>query len=349
MTSRLRVPKLGTLRDHLEARINPPAIPLEVVADVFQGTGLGPPKSVRNVAHGWRTRVVMVDVGESRFVLRRYPDRWSDSAVEHEHSLLQELARLDFPAPRLVELGHGSYLRTIDGARYAAQYYETGVTLSGFHLGRAKICRLQRDIGRLLPEFHRALAGFVPAGRHHLGVDATTGRQRRDLNWHLKAIDSLTSGEGVAASTLAFVDDIASLRRRLVELDQAIEAADLPLAMIHGDYGLHNIIFRPSGEAVIHDFELSRTDLRLLDVVTSLSRLRPEFRFYFLAGVQEADGLDAMEKDMLESVWEWYRIRGAVQSAEAYARLGGEHRRAAVVKRMAEAAELRSGREMVPS
>lgn len=347
MIPRLRVPKPGTIRDYVRARTASPAISREVVANILRGAELGRPTSVRNAAHGWRTSVVMVESGDRRFVVRRYPDRWTDAAIEHEHSLLRELAGRDFPAPRLIELADGSFLRVIDGARYSVQTFEMGVTLAGFYLSRPRTARLQRFAGGVLAGFHRVTAGFVPRGRHHLGVDPTTGLRRRDLGWHLDVIERLRLDRDVGAS-FGSASEIASVRTRLVELDRLIADAHLPLVIIHGDYGLHNIIFRPSGEAVVHDFELSRLDLRLLDLAAALSRIKPRSRPHLLTGLLEADGVDASELDMLEPVWEWYRIRGAIQSAEAYMRLGGEHRRGAVVKRLAEAAELRSGCEMVP-
>lgn len=347
MIPRVRVPRPGTLRDYLRARTSPPAISVDVVTEILVGGGLGRPRSVRNLTHGWRTSVVEVATDDGHFVVRRYPDRWSDLAIEHEQSILLELARRRFPAPRLVGAGHGSFLWVVDGARYSVQMFEDGVTLAGFWLTHAQTRRLQRLIGGVLVEFHHVMAGVIPRGRHHLGVDPRTGLRRRDLDWHLEVIDRLGTNRNVFPTV--GLDGTSSLRSRLIELDQSIEGADLPLAIIHGDYGLHNIIVRRSGEAVVHDFELSRPDIRLLDVAASLSRIRPEFRSHFLAGVLEADGMEPRELEMLEAVWEWYRIRGAVQSAEAYMRLGGEHRRATVAKRLTEAAELRSGRDMVPN
>jgi Ser/Thr protein kinase RdoA (MazF antagonist) len=345
---RVRLPRPGTFRDYLRARSGPPAIPIDVVTEILSAAGLGRPRSVRNLVHGWRTSVVEVATGDGRFVVRRYPDRWSDSAIEHEQSILLELAQRRFPAPRLVGGGDGISLWVEDGARYSVQTFETGVTLAGFYLPRAATERLQRIIGGVLVEFHGVMAGFVPRGSHHLGVDPETGLRRRDLQWHLEAIDRL--GErGEIFPTLIGTGGPPSLRSRLIDLDQSIEEADLPRAIIHGDYGLHNIILRRSGEAVVHDFELSRPEIRLLDVAASLSRIRPEFRSHFLGGVRAADGMEPREMEMLPAVWEWYRIRGAVQSADAYTRLGGEHRRAAVAKRLAEAADLRSGRDMVPN
>lgn len=343
----LRVPKPGTVREYLRARIQSPAISLETVSEVLGDAGFGPPVSVRNLTHGWRTNIVMVITSGPRLILRRYPDRWSDSAVEHEHSLLLELERRDYLAPRLIELGDGSYTRRIDGARYSVQTFEPGRVLTGFYMNRAEIQKTQRSIGTVLAEFHRVLEGFVPSGEHHLGIDPHTGRQRRDLDWHIDAIDRLDA-ETELGSPFGNPDEITSLRTRLVELDDLIEATDLPKAIVHGDYGLHNIIFRESGRVVVHDFELSRWDIRLLDLAASLSRLWPEYRADFLDGLLAGDGVSSAELEMLGPVWEWYRIRGAVQSAEAYSRLGGQHRRAAVSRRLDEAGEIRSGRGLVP-
>lgn len=343
---RLRIPKPGTVLEYWRAAVNQPAISRAVVADVLSEAGLGYPDRVRNLPNGWRSSVVMAAIGSSRFVVRRYPDRWTDAAVTHEHSLLLELQDRGFPAPRLVDLGERSFVRTVDGGRYSVQSFEEGIALTGFYLRRSEIRRLQRQIGRVLADFQDALRGFIPQGRHHLGIDPATGRLRRDLDWHLRVIDDVESAQQIG-SALGDAAEVATLRNRLVDLDRLIDGSDLPVSIVHGDFGLHNIIFRPSGEALVHDFELSRFDIRLLDLVGSLSRLRPEFRLAFLTGFKESGGVSAVELDLLEPVWEWHRIRGAIQSAEAYSRVGGDHRVDAIKRRLAEASRIRSGLPMV--
>lgn len=98
--SPVRVPKMGTVREYLWARMKSPAISLDTVSEVLGDASLGSPVSIRNLAHGWRTNLVEVVTTSSHLVVRRYPERWSDLAVEHEHSLLLELGALDFPADR---------------------------------------------------------------------------------------------------------------------------------------------------------------------------------------------------------------------------------------------------------
>lgn len=340
-----RLPKPGMVRDRLEARLAPPSVPGEAVAAVLAAARLQPAKSTRNLPNGWRNRIVLVTSGDRRLVIRGYPQRWTPEAIELEHSILNELGRRRFPAPRLVDLGAGPAWREVGGVRYAALGFEPGTALTGYYLSRSTICRLQRLAGETLADFHRALAGFVPAGRHHLGIDPGSGEPRRDLSWHLAVLDELQR-RGAVPGLEGTSEELGVVRRRLTELEARVVGAGLPRAIVHGDYGLHNLLFR-AGEVVVHDFELSRPDIRLLDTVSALSRLRPEFRAPFVEGLTRAGGMDEGERALLAEVWEWHRLRGAIQSGEAFLRLGGEHRRAAMSKRLAEAGRIRSGQGML--
>lgn len=343
MTLPLRIPKAGTIIERARAATRPPAISLADASAIVGEAGLGRLLHLRNLPNGWRNRVGLAITSRGRFILRGYPPRWTDEAVVHEHSIMEELERRSFAAPRLVRGPSGATRIEVGSGRYAVLSYEQGRSLTGYHLRRSALRSIQWRAGRLLGEYHRVLAGFTPAGRHHLGLDPATGQAARDVAWHRRTLREL-HGRDSLPSIFPSEKDAGPWEDRLAGLDDAIAGAALPVTVIHGDFGLHNILFAQDGTAVVHDFELARLDYRAVDLVTALSRFRSdEFVPAFVSGLEAADGLEEREWEMLPLLWEWYRIRGAIQSWEAFARFGGEHRLDAARRRLEEAVAVRQG------
>ncbi len=311
------------------------------VARIVETLDLGSVEKVRNVANGWRNRVVVVWVGGERVVIRGYPSRWPRESIRCEHSILEELERRDFPAPRLLRSRGDTTLLEVEGRHYAVLSFESGRSFTGYYMHHRTIERIQEEAGALLAEFHRALGSFRPEGRHHLGEDPATGGPVRDLNWHASVLERIRTSDHAGDAELAGRMDQAEDRLR--RLEPLVRQAPLPRSVVHGDYGLHNILFKRSGSAVLHDFELARYDIRVVDMVAALSRIRSQFRPGFLTGLRSSGGIDETEWDLLPQVWEWYRLIGAIQSWEAFDRHGGDHRLEAVARRLREAERIRHG------
>ena len=100
----------------------------------------------------------------------------------------------------------------------------------------------------------------------------------------------------------------------MCQLDEALPERQLPRVVIHGDYGLHNMLFRPDGAAMLLDFELSRLEWRLVDLVIMMSRLSVAKGRAFLTGYQSAYPLSEQEWQLFPQVWQNYMLRGAVSN-----------------------------------
>lgn len=334
-----RIPKPGLMVERGRAWFRPPAMTPALVATILEPLDLGRVERVRNVANGWRNRIVVVEVGGERVVVRGYPSRWPTESVRCEHSILEVLAGRGFPAPRVLRGGDDSTLIEVEGERYAVLSFEDGRSFTGYYLHPGTIRRLQEEAGALLAGFHRSLGSFRPPTRHHLGLDPVTDEPVRTLRWYLDVLDRVRKIESPNESDLlARVDELGE---RLIVLEPVIMDAPLPRTVVHGDFGLHNILFRQHGPALLHDFELARYDIRLVDVVAALSRIRSQFRPSFLTGLRSGGGIDETEWELLPRVWEWYRLTGAIQSWEVFARHGGNHRLEAAHRRLVEADRVR--------
>jgi Ser/Thr protein kinase RdoA (MazF antagonist) len=340
----LRIALPGRVLDAAEARLRRPAIDRDAVDAILGSYGLPATKQVRNLPVGWRNRIVVVNTPVGRKVLKRYRDDWVIPTIVHEHSILRHLESAGFPAVRVEATLSGETFVDREDGRFALFAFEDGVNLAGFLLPLERRVRLWGLAGRLLARFHRAVEGFAPEGQHHLGYMGPIGERSRDLAWHLGALEELTRDPGptIGAESEAHIrwlcDNAERIGDRILVLHEALDDAQLARSVIHGDYGIHNILFRREETPILHDFELSRSDWRLIDIVTVLSRVEARLAGAFLEGYDDVAGPPGDEWQSLSDVWQFYRLSGAVQSWFTYARLG-EGRRLATARRRVEEAD----------
>jgi Ser/Thr protein kinase RdoA (MazF antagonist) len=339
----IRIARPGRVLDVARARLRRPGIGRDAADAILGSYGLHATKRVRNLPFGWRNRSVIVETPAGRKVLKRYRDQWMVPAIEHEHSILRHLGSVGFPAVRVESTLSGETFVDREEGRFALFAFEEGVNLAGFLLPIEGRVRLWGLAGRLLAGFHRAVDGFAPAGEHHLGYAGPMGERSRDLAWHLGALDELTrdAGPPIGEESEAHIrwlrDNAGRIGDRLLVLHEALDDAQLARSVIHGDYGIHNILFRRDGTQILHDFELSRLDWRLIDIVTVLSRVEARLAGAFLEGYEDVAGLPGAEWRSRSDVWQFYRLCGAVQSWYTYARFGDGRRLATARGRVREA------------
>jgi Ser/Thr protein kinase RdoA (MazF antagonist) len=342
----LAVPRPGTLVEAISAVAHPPAIPVSELDTVLGLYGLSRTGRPRNFALGWRSSIVSILTGSGRMVVKRYRDGWDVRTIKHEHSILAELERVGFPAVRLVRARDGDSFVTEGGGRYAVFEYVGGRSVSGRYMTSGGRRSLFLHMGDTLGRFHTALDGFTPPFEHHLGYTTSSGGAPRDLDWHIQALEALLRPDSVRHS-----DEIALMelmethagvvQARLLELDQRLTTAGLDAGVIHGDFGPHNVIFDRSGRTVVHDFELSRVDWRMVDLVGGLSRWRADAGRSFLEGYRRSSPDSVEDISMLPVVWEHYRLCGAIQSWHTFRELGDPDRLATAKHRLSEALDLR--------
>jgi len=140
--------------------------------------------------------------------------------------------------------------------------------------------------------------------------------------------DAVEPARTLVARVDATIDAIARLERELGD-------ADLPRLVVHGDYGLHNLLFPSPAYAVVVDFESARLDWRVNDLVSALGkyRYRRDRRYdvesmeVFLRAYAGQFPLRAVEQEHLAEVWQLYRLRAAVQYWNSYFETDGPVRK----------------------
>jgi Ser/Thr protein kinase RdoA (MazF antagonist) len=190
------------------------------------------------------------------------------------------------------------------------------------------------------------MEGFVPAGAHHIADGVDDGhavRYRQTLARLADQTRDLPAGHPEAVQLGWLRRQVHPLDERLLELDRQLSAVALRRHVIHGDFGLHNLLFRANGTAVLHDFELARVDHRLADLVGALSRAETDPASVFLASYRAENAIDPDEWACLPAVWELVRIGGALRSWANYAQYGDPRRLHTARRRIGEAAAIRGG------
>lgn len=339
----LRVPRIGRLRALRRAHRRRTAAEPEAWTGVLRAYGLTPAGRVTDIVMGRRNRNVIVATSAGPVVVRRYRGIAPADSVAHEHEVLTELERHDFPSVRLRRTAQGRTVVRDDQHMYAVFDYVPGRNLASWVvLDRRARVRLQEVAGRTLARMHDVLGPFRPDTLHHLGRATTSGDHPQALTWYLNALDQLPSrvpsGTSEAADHHRALSAVAGdVTAQLVELDRAVRRTELPRTVIHGDFGVHNLIFRSDGTAVVTDFELARRELRLIDLIIVLSRAPRGDAEAFLSAYLDEASVSADEWRELTNVWRYYRLTGAVQSWSNHFAHGGVERLRTARARIAEA------------
>ena len=268
-----RVPRPSRLIGSFSARVGRPPIDPVTVRRILDGYDLSARGGPRNLPRGRRSRNVVVTTDRGVKVLKRYRPRWDAPTVGYGHSILVRLEDLRFPAPRLERLPDGGTWTIHDGDVFALFDFLPGTVYSTSYLGPTSRRRLIEASARTLARFHRALDGFVPRGSHHLGFVSATGPRQLDTAWYTATIRDLhershhRSDDPDGPVRRRIADSAARAAGEIEDLDTMLGAARLPRIVIHGDYGLHNLMFQGFDLVVPLDFELSRLDWRLNDLI----------------------------------------------------------------------------------
>ncbi len=236
-----------------------------VVEDVSAALGVGHIRAARSVGAGRSWNVVM-ETDRGRLVMKRYKPSVEDAAVASEHWVLQRLAELALPTPRLVAGPDGATIvRRADRAFALFDHIDGHLPMHELVTVPAERRRLARGAGSLLAILHEALANVPPAAYPSTGLGPDGSRQ-------LPSAGQSDQLRRAAAALSASPRATATFAERLCRLDAQLAGSSLRTTLVHGDYGPYNLLLRSGRPLVVIDFELARLDWRLLDVVTAAPR-----------------------------------------------------------------------------
>ncbi len=336
----LSLPRPARLTGMIRSRQRPLDIDLATVEAVLEKYRLSITSRPENLPLSRRTHNVLLDTQSGKKVIKQYRQKLPASTIEYSNSILLRLGEVGFPSLRLDLAGPGETFVAHAGANYAITSFVNGASYSLSLLLRKHRLELIQSAGQTLAHLHRALDGFTPTGSHHLGFSSTSGRWQRDVNWYEnKACElfELSHAKDYGADKLHLDWLVGNYRYILDELmimDEALDKAALPRLIIHGDYGLHNLVFPKNAPVTVLDFETARLEWRLSDLVSALSRLRFKNGSYdfetiksFLRGYTSVFPIGADEWKWLPDVWRFYKLRSAIIYWNSYFETGGPARK----------------------
>jgi hypothetical protein len=307
---------------------------LDLVLDEYGLSRLGRP---HNLAFALRSASAWVDTDQGRVVVRGYRGHWPDPTIRHEHSVLGHLESMNYPATRLLTRLDQDTITRVGEQRLAVFRFSEGVNLAGSLLiGAGGWVEASHLLGTLLARLHRDTADLTPQGTHHLSLDPGDPVGSR-LASQLETLGSLAGAPATHPDVAWLQARAPEIERRLIRLAGILADADLEVAVIHGDFGFHNVLLRRDGGATVHDFELARRDWRLVDVVETISPMPPEQARHLLDGYRFEAGGEPQDWRRLTEMWEYHRLGGAVRSWQSYAERGDPGRLAAARVRVEEA------------
>lgn len=330
------LPRPARVKAHITSRLRSADIALETVRAVLAEYGLDLTGPTRNMPNARRNRNLVVHTQAGPKVLKLYRADWSQTTIAYEHSILQALAEQSMPAPRLLTTPAHKTWVPLNGQTYCLFDFVSGLNYSWTFLYRPHRMRLMSTAGRTLAQLHRRLQGFLPTGRHHLGFLSYEQDRLRDAAWTSERIAELKYRSQMLADPEAQQRANWMIRRapaildEFARLDETLRAASLPRTIIHGDFGLHNLIYQDADHATPMDFELARLEWRLSDMVSCLSKLRVRHGEHDLESVAALLSSYRAEYPFGEEEWRWfplvwkhYKLAKAVQYWSSYFETNG--------------------------
>ena len=337
----LYIPRPARLTAQITSRLRSPDIDEETTRAVLAQYGLGPLRRPENMPNARRNRNLVVHTQAGKKVLKLYRADWLPDTIAYEHSILRYLCQAGYPAPRLLVSSAGMSVVRHGASNYCMFDFVDGVNYSATFLLRAHRMKLMRTAAQTLAALHSRLLDFQPAGSHHLGFISRAGERVRGLDWHIRKLAEFQDrsrelNEPAADWLIARSPYILDTIR---ELTQDLRDAELPITIIHGDFGLHNLIFQDADRSTPMDFELARLEWRLSDLVSCLSKLRKGHREYdmesvleFLAAYQAGFPIEDDEWYWFPMVWKYYKLAKAVQYWSSYFETNGPARKLSLAR-----------------
>jgi Ser/Thr protein kinase RdoA (MazF antagonist) len=296
-------------------------MPLHAISTILEPYGLRATAPVTNLTTGPRSGNVRIETSAGPKVLKRYRHAWPTSSVRFSHVVLARLAEIAFPAPRVVSTAERDTLIRIDDVDYALFDFVDGVALSeqtGVPAGQRAA-----SAGSTLGRLHRALDGFAPPGRHHLGFESAEGARTADERWTADRVASLVRRTSTVSRGPFRVDaayllaEASAAMRELQRLERDLDDRSLVRALIHGDFGDHNLLVDSAGTITVLDFELARFEWRLSDLALVVMRYEGRALDEFLRAYVSECPLSAEEWPQIADVWRLRTLQRAFRHWES--------------------------------
>jgi Ser/Thr protein kinase RdoA (MazF antagonist) len=321
VVTRLRIPRPSYLLSQLSPREEPNAALYQVLARLAELYQLG---GIRTCYRAPRTLSLnfIVTTPRGKYVFRRH--HLSEADVAYEYQVLDYLQQRGFPAPRMLTNQAGQAWSAIDGSLYSAYEFVAGYCPTNFFWWPSARREMIAQCGRTLAEYHQAVADLVPSAYKWNGYRPTEHTRWREGDWFrqvLKDIRSLLQKPTATSLLDDFVRSRIDALDKMLRLESGVEErSDLSKLVIHGDYAPWNVLFRPEQSPFVLDFNESRLDLKIYDVMLAIfwfawrgDHLDQDRALAFQAGYSESGQLSEADSNLAGSVFQWIMARSLIE------------------------------------
>jgi Ser/Thr protein kinase RdoA (MazF antagonist) len=317
----VRIPKPSYMLSRLSSNQRPDAALYQVLIHLAELYQLGEIRACRRARRSLSLNFV-VTTSRGKFVLRRH--HLSEAAVAYEHQVLDHLQQRGFPAPRMLTDPAGRAWCTIDGSLYSVYEFAEGYCPAHFLWPPTAWRAIITQYGHTLGRYHQAIAGLVPSAHKWNGYRPAEHRRWCEGEWFRQALADIrpllqkpTAISPIDDSVRSRIDAIEEMLR----LESVVEErSDLSKLVIHGDYSPWNVLFRPGQPPVVLDFNESRLDLKIYDVMLATfwfawrgSHLDQDRARAFQAGYCETGQLSEADISLAGPVFQWVMARSLTE------------------------------------
>lgn len=241
----------------------------------FQG-----PLQIERFVGGQSNPSYLLKAGSARYVLRRRPFGKllpSAHALDREFKILSLLSHTDVATPKVYHLCSDE---SVIGAMFYIMEYCQGVIYWDLALpqcNKASRSTIYQQMNQSLTTIHKidleknGMSDYGKAGHFY---------KRQFKRWH---------GQYQASQT----QSIVAMESLMAWLERNIPEDDEPHCLVHGDYRLDNLVFRPddNGLIAILDWELSTIGHPLSDLANQCMNMRLPIsdKKYIVSGLGDSD------------------------------------------------------------
>jgi Ser/Thr protein kinase RdoA (MazF antagonist) len=305
----------------LQAALRRPRLLRSTINLVLELYGLPSADQVHNLPGGNRSTSVALHTKNQYWLLKRYKASLAPSSIQHEHSVLRHLLDCGFLVPDLLTSRQETTYVEFQGSFYSLFEFVPGYCFTNYFMKPSTRLHHLAQAAHTLATLHKLTQQFTPEGYNPDGFTSHTGTR------HRPSVPPLNQYSEVTA-------ELRYLHQRLHKLEDELMAHDLPRTIIHGDYGAYNLIFQEGKLVAVVDFECSRLDWRLREVVAALYRfsrtrakiMDTQIALYFFKEYEKFAPTAPIAIDLMPLMFEFVFLRNAILNWSRYLESGTQGR-----------------------
>jgi Ser/Thr protein kinase RdoA (MazF antagonist) len=295
---------------------------------VIESYGLDKNMCYLRTAGGNRGENIIIQTATGKKLLKRYKKTLGEETIVQEHSILKQLEKINFPAPRVVPMETGQTLVKHKGGRFALfEYIEDGYQFNNYILLPFQENKFIKFSGEILGVLHKSLIDFSPKGYNPDGFKSMSEDRWRNIDWYLEKLSFCEKElinlnlKNLSNYILKKINMIVTCRRDFINMENYLLNIDLPRIIIHGDYGPYNLLFKKSGAVFVLDFEMARLEWRLVEIIKSIHRFcLKRYRFslkkmnIFVKSYNSIVEITNEEIELIPDLWIYVKMKDAIRS-----------------------------------